>query len=125
VLQRIQSVYDYLPKEAIQECRALVEDFRKRNLWVSDHFYAQFRFMPRGSTISGLFGDCLHVKGGREMLEGFENAAWKCHPGETTQDGKYDLERSSALGAAPSHPLWSSLDDKTMPRVGFETAGDS
>jgi len=39
------------------------------------------------------------------------------NPGETTQDGKYDLERVFCLGAAPSHRV--TLDDKTMPRCRF------
>jgi len=44
------------------------------------------------------------------------------NPGETTQDGKYDLERVFCLGCCALAP-WSPLTIRPMPRCRFETAG--
>jgi len=47
VLQRIQSVYDYLPKEAIQSVARWLK-ISENEIYGVATFYAQFRFMPRG-----------------------------------------------------------------------------
>jgi hypothetical protein len=49
-------------------------------------------------------GTACHVKGGRQMLDVLERRLG-IHPGETTPDGEYDLERVACLGCCALAPV--------------------
>jgi NADH-quinone oxidoreductase subunit E len=104
VLQRIQSVCGYLPEEEISRI--------SRWLRISEHevygvatFYAQFRFSPPGKHhIKICLGTACHVKGGEQMLHVLKRRLY-INPGETTADGRYDLERVACLGCCALSPV--------------------
>jgi len=102
VLQRIQADYDYLPKEAIGNVA--------RWLKISENEIYGWRPSTRNSGSCSraapsqvCLGTACHVKGGEQMLEVLKRRL-EVNPGETTQDGKYDLERVFCLGCCASHP---------------------
>lgn len=104
VLQRIQSANGYLPEEEISRI--------SRWLRISEHevygvatFYAQFRFSPPGKHhIKICLGTACHVKGGEQMLHVLKRRL-NINPGETTADGRYDLERVACLGCCALSPV--------------------
>ena len=115
VLQRIQAVYDYLPKESIQNVARWLK-ISENEIYGVATFYAQFRFMPRGKHhLRVCLGTACHVKGGEQMLEVLKRRL-EINPGETTQDGKYDLERVFCLGCCALAPV-VTLDDKTYAQM--------
>jgi NADH-quinone oxidoreductase subunit E len=115
VLQRIQAVYDYLPKESIQNVARWLK-ISENEIYGVATFYAQFRFMPRGKHhLRVCLGTACHVKGGEQMLEVLKRRL-EVNPGETTQDGKYDLERVFCLGCCALAPV-VTLDDKTYAQM--------
>jgi len=115
VLQRVQAVYDYLPKESIQNVARWLK-ISENEIYGVATFYAQFRFMPRGKHhLRVCLGTACHVKGGEQMLEVLKRRL-EVNPGETTQDGKYDLERVFCLGCCALAPV-VTLDDKTYAQM--------
>ena len=115
VLQRIQAVYDYLPKEAIQKIARWLK-ISENEIYGVATFYAQFRFMPRGQHhLRVCLGTACHVKGGEQMLDVLKRRL-EINPGETTRDGKYDLERVFCLGCCALAPV-VTLDDKTYAQM--------
>lgn len=104
VLQRIQSVYGYLPQEAIHRMSRWLK-ISKNDIYGVATFYAQFRFTPPGKHhLKVCLGTACHVKGGEQMLEVLKYH-YGIKPGETTADGKYDLERVACLGCCALAPV--------------------
>ena len=69
VLQRIQAIYDYLPREAMQKVARWLK-ISENEIYGVATFYAQFRFIPRGRHhLKVCLGTACHVKGGEQMLE--------------------------------------------------------
>lgn len=110
VLQRIQESDGYLSPLAVQRI--------SRWLKVSEHeiygvatFYAQFRFCKPGKHhVKACLGTACHVKGGDQMLDVLERRLG-IKPGETTEDGEYDLERVACLGCCALAPV-VTIDSK-------------
>ena len=115
LLQKIQETYDYLPREALRKtARAL--RISENEIYGVATFYAQFRFVPRGQHhLKVCLGTACHVKGGEQMLEIMQRRLG-IHPGETTADGRYDLERVACLGCCALAPV-VTLDHKTYARM--------
>jgi NADH-quinone oxidoreductase subunit E len=104
VLQRIQEIYDFLPKEAIQKIARWLK-ISENEIYGVATFYAQFRFTPPGKhRLKVCLGTACHVKGGEQMLEAVKHR-FQIKPGETTADGKYDLERVACLGCCALAPV--------------------
>jgi NADH-quinone oxidoreductase subunit E len=114
-LQRIQAIYDYLPREAIRRTARWLK-MSENEIYGVATFYAQFRFVPRGKHhLKVCLGTACHVKGGEQMLEVMRRRL-NINPGETSTDGKYDLERVACLGCCALAPV-VTLDDKTYARM--------
>ena len=110
LLQRIQEVYDYLPKEAIQKLARGLK-ISENEIYGVATFYSQFRFTPRGQHhLRVCLGTACHVKGGEPMMEVLKRRL-EINPGETTPDGKYDLERVACLGCCALAPV-VTFDDR-------------
>ena len=110
LLQRIQEVHDYLPKEAIQKLARGLK-ISENEIYGVATFYAQFRFKPRGQHhLRVCLGTACHVKGGEPMMEVLKRRL-EISPGETTPDGKYDLERVACLGCCALAPV-VTFDDR-------------
>jgi NADH-quinone oxidoreductase subunit E len=104
VLQRIQARYDFLPKESIQKIARWLK-ISENEIYGVATFYAQFRFTPPGKNrLKVCLGTACHVKGGEQMLEAVKYR-YAIKPGETTADGKYDLERVACLGCCALAPV--------------------
>jgi NADH-quinone oxidoreductase subunit E len=115
VLQRIQAIYDYLPKEAIRKTARWLK-ISENEIYGVATFYAQFRFGPRGKHhLKVCLGTACHVNGGEQMLEVLKRRL-EINPGETTADGKYDLERVVCLGCCALAPV-VTFDDKTYAQM--------
>ena len=106
VLHKIQSVYGYLPREAIERISRWLK-ISENEIYGVATFYAQFHFTPRGRNhIKVCLGTACHVKGGEQMLEVVKRRL-EINPGETTADGKYDLERVVCLGCCALAPVFT------------------
>ena len=115
VLQSIQSTHGYLPKEAIHKISRWLKISENEIFGVAT-FYAQFRFTPPGKHhIKVCLGTACHVKGGEQMLEVLKRRL-EINPGETTADGKYDLERVACLGCCALAPV-INLDNKIFAQM--------
>lgn len=115
VLHKIQSIYGYLPREAIERLSRWLK-ISENEIYGVATFYAQFRFTPRGKNhIKVCLGTACHVKGGEQMLEVIKRR-FEVNPGETTADGEYDLERVVCLGCCTLAPV-VTLNEKTYAQM--------
>jgi len=115
VLQKIQAIYDYLPREILGKTARWLK-ISENELYGVATFYAQFRFIPRGRHhLKVCLGTACHVKGGEQMLEVIQRRL-AIAPGETTADGKYDLERVACLGCCALAPV-VTVNEKTYAQM--------
>jgi NADH-quinone oxidoreductase subunit E len=115
VLQAVQNVFGYLPKESIHKISRWLKISENEIFGVAT-FYAQFRFTPPGKHhIKVCLGTACHVKGGEQMIEVLKRRLM-VNPGETTADGKYDLERVACLGCCALAPV-VNLDKKIFAQM--------
>jgi NADH-quinone oxidoreductase subunit E len=110
VLQRLQGQDGYLRPDAIRSVSRWLKISENEIFGVAT-FYAQFRFHPPGQYhIKVCLGTACHVKGGEEILA-MTQARLNIKTGETTADGKYDLERVACLGCCALAPV-VAFDEK-------------
>jgi NADH-quinone oxidoreductase subunit E len=115
VLQRIQAICGYLTREAIEDIARWLK-ISENEIYGVATFYAQFRFTPPGlHHLKVCLGTACHVKGGEQMLAVMKRRL-EINPGETTADGKYDLERVACLGCCALAPV-VTFDDKTYAQM--------
>jgi len=104
VLQEIQELYGYISEEAVS---ILSEELHhpESKIYGVATFYTQFKFTKPGDhLIKVCLGTACHVKGGESLLTTLENEL-KVHPGETTKDGKFTLERVACMGCCALAPV--------------------
>lgn len=104
VLQEIQELYGYISEEAVL---ILSEELHhpESKIYGVATFYTQFKFTKPGDhLIKVCLGTACHVKGGESLLTALENEL-KVHPGETTKDGKFTLERVACMGCCALAPV--------------------
>ena len=115
VLQQIQKVDGYLSSEVIHRISRWLKVSENEVFGVAT-FYAQFRFSPPGEHhIKVCLGTACHVRGGEQLLDVIDRRL-DIKPGETSADGKYDLERVACLGCCALAPV-VAFDDKIISRV--------
>jgi len=104
VLQDIQTLYNYLPEEALRDVAArldvpLIEVFRVAN------FYKAFSLEPRGRhLLTVCTGTACHVRGAPKLSDAILGFL-KIKPGETTPDGEVTVETVNCLGACALAPV--------------------
>jgi NADH-quinone oxidoreductase subunit E len=104
VLQELQELYGYLPKEA------LLQVSRDMNIPLSRiygvvTFYAQFHLTPRGRhTVRVCRGTACHVRGGKSVLKAVQQALG-VGENETTPDFTFTFETVACLGACALSPV--------------------
>jgi len=104
LLQDIQAVYGYVPKEAI-DLIAKELSFYPVEIYGVLTFYTQFYLFPRGKhTIKVCQGTACHVMGGKEILD-YLSDKLGIGEGETTKDGVFSLERVACLGCCGMAPV--------------------
>lgn len=109
ILQEVQSEESFLSESSIRQI--------SRKLKVSENyifgvatFYAQFRFTPPGEIqIHICMGTACHVRGG-EQISSFLEHRLGISRGETTPDGKFELNQVACLGCCALAPV-VKIDD--------------
>jgi len=104
VLQKVQGELGYLPEEAVSEIAHFLRLPRSQIYGVAS-FYAQFRFERQGEhTVKVCQGTACHVRGARRILETVIQQLG-IHPGGTTEDYKFSLERVACFGSCALAPV--------------------
>lgn len=117
ILQQIQETEGYLSSESLARIARRLK-LSESEVYGVATFYAQFRFHPRGRHhVRVCLGTACHVRGGRQMLEVVERHLG-IGPGETTDDGEYDVERVACLGCCALAPV-VVINDKTMGQMSI------
>ncbi len=112
ILQKIQTVYKYLPNDALE----LVSE--RQNVSMSQihgvvTFYAQFYLTPPGKHILRLCqGTACHVKGADDIMDKLVERHQVAHK-QTTEDGLYTFEEVACLGACAMAPVMT-VDGKVF-----------
>jgi NADH-quinone oxidoreductase subunit E len=104
LLQRLQDVYGYLPRDIVLEVCDQTGLPASRVFGVAT-FYSQFYLEPRGRhLVRCCRGTACHVRGGRRILESVERALG-VRDGETTPDMQFSLETIACLGTCFLAPV--------------------
>jgi len=104
LLQDVQAIYGYVPKEAVELISKELSIFPVEIYGVLT-FYTQFYLTPRGKhTIKVCQGTACHVMGGGEILD-YLSDTLRIREGETTADGIFSLERVACLGCCGMAPV--------------------
>lgn len=104
ILQAVQEKDDYLSPEAVGRISEHLRVSRSYIYGVAT-FYSQFKFSPPGRhSIRICLGTACHVQGG-DFLSNALQSEIDITPGETTEDGKFDLERVACLGCCALAPV--------------------
>jgi NADH-quinone oxidoreductase subunit E len=115
ILQDIQGKFGYLSVEGVDELARLI-GVSPNEIYGVATFYAQFRFRPPGEhRIQVCLGTACHVRGGQQILKEMERRLG-IKAGETTADGKFDLERVACLGCCALAPV-VAVDGKVHARM--------
>lgn len=110
LLQDVQTIYGYLPEEALQEVANFVGMPLSRVYGVAT-FYNQFRLTPLGENIIRVCrGTACHVKNSANILYALETQL-KVKAGETTRDRKFTLEVVNCIGACSIAPVITINED--------------
>ena len=115
ILQGVQKELGYISPESVKDISRYLRISENQIFGVSS-FYAQFRFTSPGRhSLRVCLGTACHVRGGATVLDTVENLLEvKC--GETTPDGRFDLERVACLGCCALSPV-VQIDKRIYSRV--------
>jgi len=104
ILQDVQREFGYIGPESVKKISRYLRISENQIYGVSS-FYAQFRFTAPGrNSIKVCLGTACHVRGGATLLEMLERGL-EITCGETTPDGRFDLERVACLGCCALSPV--------------------
>jgi len=104
VLQKTQAELGYLSEEAITEIARHL-GLSSSDIYGVASFYAQFRFeQPGEHEVKVCQGTACHVRGSGRILGEVERELG-IHPGETTADYKFSLERVACVGCCALAPV--------------------
>jgi NADH-quinone oxidoreductase subunit E len=104
ILQRVQHEQGYLSAESLRSISRFLKISENRIYGVAS-FYSQFRFTPPGrNTIKVCLGTACHVLGGQVLRESLERNLGIAS-GETTSDGRFDLQQVACLGCCALAPV--------------------
>jgi len=115
ILQDVQKVYNYLPREALQSVSTILEIPISRIYHVAT-FYKAFSLKPRGRhQMSLCLGTACHVRGAPLIQDTIERAL-EIKAGETTEDLEFTFETVNCLGACALGPILV-VDDEYQGQV--------
>ncbi len=121
MLQQTQTLYGYLPVEAMKEI-ARVAGSSPAEVYGVATFYAQFRFQPVGRhTLKVCHGTACHVAGA-EALDTSLNKELGIEAGQTTPDGEITVENVACLGCCSLAPV-VMLDGEVHGRLTGDKLG--
>lgn len=120
LLQSSQEEFGYLPRAVVREIADYL-DMTETQVYGVATFYSQFRFEPLGDhVIRTCHGTACHVKGAEGITEAIEQELG-IETGETTEDGKFTLERVACLGCCSLAPV-IMIDDEVYGNLTREKA---
>ena len=121
VLQDTQSLYGYLPKEALRAI-ATSREIALSHVYGVATFYSQFHLRPRGDKVIRIcHGTACHVRGAPEVTHAItEELGIKV--GETTDDLEFTLESVACVGCCGLAPVML-VDEQTYGQLDAVTAG--
>jgi NADH:ubiquinone oxidoreductase subunit E len=123
VLQEIQALYRYLPREAILLVSKRLKIPLVRIYGVVT-FYSQFYLTPRGKhVIKSCQGTACHVRGSKGALESLCREL-RVEPGGTTEDRNFTLETVACLGTCFLAPVMM-IDDDYYGKLSPKRAADA
>lgn len=104
LLQRVQTRFGYLPREAmIQVARA--KGVSPASVFGVASFYNQFRMIPPGKhPVKMCMGTACHIKGGDAILKVWETKLG-IGEGEVTDDRLFSLDRVACVGCCAMAPV--------------------
>ncbi len=104
LLQEVQKQEGYISKDAVVKISHHLRVSRGTVYGVAT-FYSQFKFNPPGrNSIKICLGTACHVQGADFLLNALQLEIG-IKPGETTEDGRFDLERVACLGCCAIAPV--------------------
>jgi len=110
LLQEVQTIYGYLPENALRDISEFVKVPLSRVYGVAT-FYNQFRLTPLGENIIRVCrGTACHVKNSANILFALESELGIA-AGQTTRDKKFTLEVVNCIGACSIAPVILVNDD--------------
>jgi len=119
ILQQVQEIYGYLPKEALAAISKKAGIPITRLYGVAT-FYAQFRLTRRGRHLVKVCdGTACHVRGATKIVAGLEEAL-NVSPGGSDPDYKYSLEIVYCLGSCGLAPI-AVVDDKVYGKTDADS----
>jgi NADH:ubiquinone oxidoreductase subunit E len=115
ILQDVQREFGYISPESVASVSRYLRVSENEIFGVSS-FYAQFRFTAPGRhSVKVCLGTACHVRGGSTLLDTMEvSLGVGC--GETTADGRFDLERVACLGCCALSPV-VQVDGKVFSKI--------
>ncbi len=115
ILQDVQKAMGFISPEAVKRISKHLR-LSENLIYGVSSFYAQFRFTPPGRhSVKVCLGTACHVKGGANILDTLENGL-EIRCGETTSDGRFDLDRVACLGCCALSPV-VQIDEKIFSRI--------
>lgn len=115
ILQDIQEGEKYISPESVEEISKHLR-ISSSYIYGVATFYSQFKFTPPGRhSIRICLGTACHVQGGDFLLNALESEL-DISIGETTEDGRFDLDRVACLGCCALAPV-VKIDDTIHSRM--------
>ena len=115
ILQDTQTIYGYLPKPVLERIAAELAISPSIVEGVVS-FYAQFRTRPIGKNmVKVCHGTACHI-GGAEKITDALYQELGVDEGDTTEDGKFTVERVACLGCCSLAPC-VMINEKTHARL--------
>jgi NADH-quinone oxidoreductase E subunit len=110
VLHKVQSLYGYLPQEAMDRVAEKMQ-IPTAHIWGVATFYHYFNLKPIGKhIISVCMGTACYVKGADKVADAIKKHL-DIEVGETTDDKLFTLHEARCLGACGIAPV-IMIDDK-------------
>lgn len=104
MLQKIQGIYGYLPKSALNYLSEST-DLKEAQIYGVATFYTQFRFAPVGQYLIMLCqGTACHVNGSA-VIEKTISEFLQIEAGQTTPDNLFTLNNVACLGCCSLAPV--------------------
>jgi len=105
LLQETQEAFGYIPREAV-DFFSLELNIAESRFYGVATFYSQFRLKPTGKNkIVACCGTACHVRGSEKILNALNRELQLTEDEDTTQDGKFTLEKVACLGTCSFAPV--------------------
>ena len=115
LLQKTQSKEGYISPESIRRISRFLK-ISENEVYGVATFYAQFRFtQPGRHSIKVCLGTACHVQGGQVICDTLERDLG-IRAGQTTPDGRFDMQRVACLGCCSLAPV-IQIDDHIHSKV--------